>query len=188
MYLKIGNDFYDPELYLLSEFLGLIDLKLSEIKDLIDKSSDPDSEGLCDKGEYYIGIGFVVTQQYLIDTLTLTKINKVDAYSLGQKHDSGETYINLINAAANWWKHEAEWINNNFEVPKNGMTTIERIKLVANSDGYELSQILYSLCRSNKLSFKALTPILIEWREAIDVKRRQEEKRGKNSTNNRDRV
>jgi hypothetical protein len=62
MYMSFGKDneliFGDAELSYLEELLGSIDKILSEINLKIKYSIDPESDGLCDKGEYFIDAGF----------------------------------------------------------------------------------------------------------------------------------
>ncbi len=117
-------------------------------------SSDPDTDGLLDKGEYFFGVGFVAIQQYLVDTLIFTGVKKVEAYNLGDMHASGITYISLINFAANWWKHESEWTDQE-QVPKNGQRTFDNILNVTNKHEYALSIVLGSICGQEDLSFNS---------------------------------
>src|ERR1017187_2358902 len=105
MFLIVGDEFADSELAILCELLGMLDKKIYEIQLLMSISSDPESDGLCDRGEYFIGVGFAAIQQYLVNTLLFTDINKNDAYKLGPAFSIDITYIDLINSAANWWKH-----------------------------------------------------------------------------------
>lgn len=166
MLLLNEDQILDRELSLLNEFLLLVDDKLTEVNRLISLSADPDSDGLCDKGEYFIGIGFVAMQQYMTDTLLFRGISKESARNLGPMHTSGISYASLINSAANWWKHEAEWVNAG-RVPSNGTRTFEHVASVAPENGYELSNVLASLCTSGDLSLCSVLPWLLEWRNAV---------------------
>jgi hypothetical protein len=167
MFLKVDDEFGDGELAILCELLGMLDKRISEIQSLISRSSDPESDGLCDKGEYFIGVGFAAIQQYLVDTLISTGINKIDAYKLGSAFDKDKTYIELIDSAANWWKHEAEWWNTG-KVPKNGERTFAHVTSIADSQDYALSIVLASICGSGSLSsLGAIVPYLKEWRSAV---------------------
>lgn len=89
MYISYENDseymFADAELSYLDELLASIDRTLSEINIKIKSSIDPESEGLCDKGEYFIGVGFCAMQRYLVDVLQDKKIDKGLALQLGPK-------------------------------------------------------------------------------------------------------
>ncbi len=164
--MTLNDEIVDCEFPKLCELLGLLDERLSEIQSLISRSKDPDAEGLCDRGEYFIGVGFVAMQQYLVDTLLFTGVAKNEAYSMDSKGISGTSHIALINSAANWWKHEAEWWNGG-EVPPAGEKTFLRVKEVADSNDYELSNVLAFLCGEEKLSLMGAVPHLIEWRQAV---------------------
>lgn len=166
MLLVIDNGLADTELGSLCELLDLLDQKISQLIPLIRESPNPDSEGLLDRGEYFIGVGFVAMQQYLLNTLLFTDIKKSEAYKLGSLHSSGITYVELINSAANWWKHEAEWVGKR-EIPSNGERTFMNIRGVAETVGYELSNVLASICGPESLSLKGVIPWLMEWRNAV---------------------
>jgi hypothetical protein len=172
MFMVLENEFADGELWMLRELLEMLDEKIADIDLLIKKSPDPDSEGLCDGGEYFIGVGFVAIQQYLIDTLLFTGLDKKDAYELGSVHFSGETYVNLINSCANWWKHEAEWWSNG-DVPKNGIRSFERVANVSDSSSYQLSNVLASICGSNKICLSSIVPYLEEWQAKVHENRKK---------------
>lgn len=171
MFMINDDEFADGELPKLCELLELLDQKLYVIQALISQSRDPDGDGLCDMGEYFIGVGFVAIQQYLVDTLLFTGLDKRDAFKLGPLHSEGVTFIDLFSSAANWWKHEAEWLNKG-EVPKIGENTFNHVKTVAESEGYELSKVLASICGSNNLSLAAVVPYLKEWRTAVQEVRK----------------
>ena len=55
--------------------------------------------------------GFVVMQQYLIETIIHTGLEKSEVYKLDPVHSSGDSVVSIICSCANWWKHEAEWEN-----------------------------------------------------------------------------
>lgn len=102
MFFTVESQFADGELWRLQELFEILDEKLADIETRMEESADPDSDGLCDQGEYFIGLGFVAIQQYLVETIMFTGLTKSDAYKLGPKHPSGATYVGLINASANW--------------------------------------------------------------------------------------
>lgn len=172
MFLVIGNEFADGELAILCELFDILDEKLAEIDRLIKKSKDPESDGLIDRGEYFIGVGFVAIQRYLVETILFTGLEKREAYSLGPAHSSGATYIDLINSCANWWKHEPEWHNNKV-VPKNGEHSFINITNIAELPSYELSNVLSSLCGTKKISFNSIMPYLKEWRAEVHRTRKK---------------
>ena len=157
-------------LYQLREFLIIIDAKLYEIDQCISRSADPDSDGLLDQGEYFIGIAFVAIQQHLTDSLIGINLSKKESFSLGVIHPSGVPSISVINAAANWWKHEAEWFKNG-NVPRNGEHTFEIIMDISNQYEYALSNVLASFSESKSLTFiEHVIPHIEEWKEALYAK------------------
>ncbi|MEK7801442.1 MAG: hypothetical protein AAB276_03215, partial [Pseudomonadota bacterium] len=109
MYLKIDNEFADADFYFLETFLKIIDNELSQIFLRIKHSSDPDSDGLCDLGEYFIGHGFSAMQRYIVSTYPQTKMKKADSLKLGPKTNDVLFFVEAVDAGANYWKHKDEW-------------------------------------------------------------------------------
>lgn len=168
MYLKVGGEYADRELQLLSELLNDLDGKVVEVSNLISKSADPESDGLTDRGEYFIGVGFSVIQQYLTDTLTLTGVSKKRAFDIGPRYSEEFTFISVVNAAANWWKHSAEWVG---QETTNGLAlqTQKVVVEVAESLDYPLSNVLSKLLGTSEITLSALVPNLVLWRSAVDT-------------------
>lgn len=168
MYLKVGGEYADRELQLLSELLNDLDGKVVEVSNLISKSDDPESDGLTDRGEYFIGVGFSVIQQYLTDTLTLTGVSKRRALDIGPRYSEEFTFISVVNAAANWWKHSAEWVGQ--EITNGLALQTQRVVVeVAESLDYPLSNVLSKLLGTSEITLSALVPNLVLWRSAVDT-------------------
>ncbi len=172
MYLRAGDEYADREMQLMSEVLATIDSKLAEVLRLIAVSADPESEGLTDRGEYFIGVGFSVIQQYLTDTLTLTGVSKKRALDIGPRYSEKLTVVAVVNAAANWWKHSAEWVGQSVK-DKVALNTQEIVSEVANAEDYPLSIVLSELQDKDQISLGALLPNLVLWRSAVDRERQQ---------------
>lgn len=170
MILNCDDGLIDTQLVFLCEFLEMIDQKLKSINELISNSIDPDSDGLCDMAEYFIGIGFIAIQQHLVESLIITGVHKSDAYGFGPTHSSGQSIISIINACANYWKHEAEWVGA-AGVPKQGTKTYNQVTDVSDSDWYKLSNVLSSLCGGEKCSFNSLIPYIRDWQVCINDNR-----------------
>lgn len=168
MYI-LGSDgeIIDTELGILQEALELLDTKLISVESEIQVSKDPDSDGILDRGEYFIGLGFVSIQQYLNDTLTFSRVNKSDALTLGKKHESGVSIISAINAAANWWKHEAEWWKDLEKLTPQSKSTVERVSNLIESHWYPLSNLLCVLLEGKEYRLSNAIPLLVEWRNAV---------------------
>lgn len=172
MYIKIGGEYADREFYLLSELLDIIDDKIIDVCQRISISADPVSDGLTDRGEYFIGVGLSVIQQYLTDTLTLTGISKKRAFDIGPRYSKDLTFISIINAAANWWKHYPEWLgqeSNNHLASRTQQIIME----VTDSQHYPLSNVLAELVGKSDITLSALLPNVVLWRAAVDVERRR---------------
>ena len=167
MLLTHKNVVIDISLYQLTEFLQLIDSKLNDIYECISESINPESDGLLDRGEYFIGIAFVAIQQHLTESLIGMKTTQKVAYSLGKIHPSGETAIWVMNAAANWWKHEAQWFEKG-EYPSDGNFAFHIIMTISNQHKYALSNVFASFSESNRPSFiNDVIPYIAQWTKQI---------------------
>lgn len=175
MYLKINDDkFADAELGYLEELLRSIDKVLSGVHSRIKISTDPEGEGLCDKGEYFIGVGFCAIQRYLVDVLQDKKIDKGAALKLGPKTKEGLPIAVLFHSAGNYWKHSPEWHIWMSELDDRSQQTIDRLLAHEGSAWYPLSEFLAGLCDTESFSLLSCIPILIKWRQAVndnDVKK-----------------
>lgn len=169
MYWKIREDeFADVELSYLTELLGSIDKVLADVHSAIKNAADPESKGLCDKGEYFIGVGFCAMQRYLVDVLQDKKIDKGTALQLGPKTPEGIPIAVLIHSAGNYWKHSPEWHIWMANLDERSQKTIDRLLTHGGPAWYPLSDTLAYLCDTGELSFLGYIPILKKWRQAVD--------------------
>ncbi len=152
----------------LDELYEILDVKLTEIECAIDKSEDPDSDGLFDQSEYYVGIGLAAAQQYLAEAATFSGIDKDKAYKLGPRHKSGLAYIKAIDSAANYWKHEAEWWTDLDTLNNSNPKIRTHVVTVAETSHYQLSNFLYALSNDKEIKLKCLLPIIDEWLGALN--------------------
>lgn len=167
MLLSFENEVHDTQLPILTGLLEYIDTELQKIQVCTDAGLDVDSIGVLETGEYLIGVGFVAVQQHLNESLMKKYLKKHDAFSLGPIHSTNASSISIINAAANWWKHESEW-HRLGEVPKNGERTYKTIMDISNQHDYALSNVLASFSESKNLSFsESIIPCMEEWSKAI---------------------
>jgi hypothetical protein len=189
MYMKIGNDFDDADLYFLKDILIMLDAKLLELDCKIQEarrnSRDPDALGLFDRGEYIIGMGFAACQRYMTSTFCPIIVEKEIALRIGPNHENGESVATIINAAANYWKHCDEWRENSLTIePESDMAkvimrdfnkltgpqkkTITQIETVTPWADYTCSNILAYLTKTRELRLSLLVPLLEEWRNQLD--------------------
>ncbi|WP_435273789.1 hypothetical protein ACMAZF_10395 [Psychrobium sp. nBUS_13] len=152
----------------LDELFEILDMKLAEIESAIDKSFDPDSDGLFDKAEYFVGIGLVAAQQHLAEVTTFIGIDKQKSYKLGQRHVSGISYASAIDSAANFWKHEAEWWKDMDPVTNSNTKVKYHVETIAGTHDYPLSNFLYAISGNKEIRLECLLPIIEEWISTLE--------------------
>jgi hypothetical protein len=151
----------------LKELFAMLDEKLSEIGSAINDSADPDTDGLFDKSEYFVGVGLVAAQQFLVEVASFSNINKDNAYKLGPRHRSGIAYATAINSAANYWKHEAEWWGGLDEIKSGNMKTMNHVGTIADTNHYQLSNFIFALSNNKEVKLMCLIPIITEWLNSV---------------------
>jgi hypothetical protein len=151
----------------LKELFVMLDEKLSEIGCAIEDSADPDTDGLFDESEYYVGVGLVAAQQFLVEAASFSSINKDKAYKLGPRHHSGIAYAVAINSAANYWKHEAEWWGELDKIKSGNMKTMNHVGTIADTNDYQLSNFIFALSNNKEVKLTCLIPIITEWFNAV---------------------
>lgn len=163
----------DLEEEFLSETVELLDSQLGRLEESAEKSGDPDGFGLYDRIEYVTGLGFVACQNYIASWVGMAKamggISKEDALSRGEIHRSGQPLAAIVYAAANFWKHRPDRIDE----PKPHKATADALTQlgVPFSAEYAVSRFLYELVRPLPQRFNALIPFLTRWRESLPLRR-----------------
>ncbi|GAB1624061.1 hypothetical protein AAOGI_41110 [Agarivorans albus] len=173
-YIKIENEFADHELNNLCDVLELLDSKIEAIENDIEQSNCPDSEGHFDKAEYFVGLGFTAIQKYITSIHTQNNIPKSKALDLGDTYHEGSTIVSIINATANYWKHQDEWGLTNIVFKDTsklkGMAkkTVKTIEEVTPWDDYTCTNVIAGLTSVGNIKLSPLIPILTGWRSEID--------------------
>ena len=128
---------------------------------------DPDMYGAYDQVEYTIGFGFVTCQTYPTAVISQSKVKPKKALTLGPMHRDGRTYVQLINAAANYWKHSPEWrldaLTPRQEETKEYFDTLK----VNIHDPYPTVNFLHQLLTPHPERFAKLRPWLTQWRDEL---------------------
>jgi len=185
MYLKLDDGVFDDDLNFLRDLFTLLDARLADLQKRIHECPDPDGMGLCDKGEYLAGMGFVACQRYLASTYGPLGLKKDVALASGPHHEGGETLVSIINAVANYWKHVDEWetitltanepgelnqiiVHNPDRLTPIQRKTIQVIESVTKWSDYTCANVLYELT-APVLHFAALIPLLEAWRDQMDA-------------------
>ncbi|PJE29265.1 hypothetical protein CVM50_12140 [Pseudooceanicola marinus] len=162
----------DDELGLLEKILALLDEELFNVKSSIEKSQDPESDGLLDLGEFLIGSGFIAVQRYLNATRADIGMSRDDAYRKQPMFNEGISMARAINAIANYWKHCSDWDEDerNGRRPsetKPSKWTIADLERMGDLSDYPCSNALASMSPRNDLALSNLVSVLIEWREEL---------------------
>jgi hypothetical protein len=179
MYIKTQNGLADSDLGNLHDLLALMDGKLSSIVDAARRSADPDSEGLFDEGDYFIGVALTAIQQYITSTYAQFKIDRSDALRLPPKVNENLTFVAALNAGSNFWKHRDEWglranVSRDIDsLNSQARQTIKTIEILTPWDDYTLSNLMACLTPSGELRLTELVPQLTEWRDAVDSMNRE---------------
>ena len=154
---------------LTSQLINIIDERIDELWPLI-KNSHIDDERIFEIIEHIVGLGFVVLQQYMTVVYGNLQKEKKDALSKEPKH-KGNTFAKIVDASANYWKHNSEWPS---DKPCKRKEKIEAIfKMISNghsvsvSDPYPLSNILFELSHTEKGQFNAVFKKILEWRDEL---------------------
>lgn len=151
----------------LKELFAMLDEKLSEIGCAINDSADPDTDGLFDESEYFVGVGLVAAQQFLVEVASFSGIDKDKAYKLGPRHRSGIAYATAINSAANYWKHEAEWWGGLDEIKSGTIKTMNHVGTIADTNNYQLSNFIFALSNNKEVKLIYLIPIITDWFNSV---------------------
>ena len=62
-----------------------------------------------DRAEHITGLGFAACQAYVTATHGVMNVGKSKAFAFGPCHGSGQRIVEIVNHAANYWKHREEW-------------------------------------------------------------------------------
>jgi hypothetical protein len=158
----------DFDLDFLKDAAALIDARLERLDKEVTASPDPDAFGAFDQAEYITGFGFVACQTYTTAIMSSCKLKlkKHEALALGPKHRTGRSMAELINAAANYWKHSPR---GSPDAPSTrAQRTLEVIASlgVDTSASYLLANTLYEILAPHPARFANLIPFLTQWRDA----------------------
>ena len=174
MYIRTQDGFGDGDLGNLKRLLELVDGELLSIQSRIRVSRDPESDGLFDRGEYLIELGFSAIQQYIASTYAQFKISRAEALRLPPFTQDGVSFVAALNAGANYWKHRDEWgitagvTRDATLLTQSAQRTLGTNEAITPWDDYTLSNLLASITQSRTLCLTNLVPLLILWRTAVD--------------------
>jgi hypothetical protein len=115
-----------------------------------------------------VGLGFTAAQTYLTSVSRALRMRRTDAISRRPEHAGGFTMAQIVNEAANFWKHRDEWEEEPTETrgDKRRGRTIEVLAatgLELNAD-YPLSGLLEKL---KMRTIRNIADALIPWRDNL---------------------
>ncbi|MGI3164016.1 hypothetical protein [Pseudooceanicola sp. 200-1SW] len=167
-----GGSSADYEFGLLTRILALLDVELLRTTTAMRSSPDPESDGLCDLGEFLIGSGFIAAQRYLNATRVDFGLSKAEAYEHPPLFRAPITVAQAINTISNYWKHFADWD----EAEQQGIDprakgqsaiTLRALDKMALPGSYPCADVLSQLQPVEALSLEKLLPLLTEWRNSL---------------------
>ena len=159
--------FVDLDLDLLHQLVRIIDQHLELLAQESVEVDDPDSFGYFDRMEHLTGLGFVACQTYMSSICGSLRIEKQKALVIGPMHSSGQTMAQIINSAANYWKHNSEWIlEKSNRQRKRIEETFDLVGFPINTD-YPLSGVLTELAFPKPAAFQPIVATLEVWRDEL---------------------
>ena len=158
---------FEGELETLLSLVGSLDLQLHEVVRKSLDCEDADQFGYFDVAEHITGLGFVACQTYIATVCGGIGADKSDALKKGPQHSGGLSKAQIINHAANYWKHNNEWA---LAKPDRRREAIEKafdsVGFPVGTD-YPLSGILTELSAPHSASLAAVADFLRDWKDAI---------------------
>ncbi|MBL4826132.1 MAG: hypothetical protein JKY66_00195 [Spongiibacteraceae bacterium] len=142
-----------------------IDLALENYRSDIDEHPDPDTFGLIDQFEQFLGVGFTVCQTFL--SCVHQGKNKGTMLQKGPFHSSSKSYAQITNACANYWKHNDEWDRTNLSKQANDTIGVFKDLSVDVWGAYPISEMFCALLGENG-SFMELLNHLNSWSNEVE--------------------
>lgn len=157
----------EAELGNLTKLISAIDGHLSDICAKSIEVEDADSFGYFDSAEHATGLGLVACQTYMATVYGTLGVEKPRALNFGPKLPGGLTKVQVINHAANYWKHNNEWALNRPAARQAAIEqAFESVGFPVGTD-YPLSGVLTELANPYPASLAAVVPILEAWRAEL---------------------
>lgn len=166
--MAISRLLIDAETSVLRGLVVGLDQQLEGIcRKSVESNEDSDAFGYFDSAEHLTGLGFVACQTYMAIVYGHLHIDKPTALKAGPVHSGGQTKLQIINHAANYWKHNNEWQLD--RSPKRR----ERIEAAFESVGfpvgtdYPLSGVLTEIASPAPAGFLPVIRLLEVWKAEL---------------------
>jgi hypothetical protein len=165
--VKGGAMFCDPDLDFLAEILQVLDRHIASITGEWDTAAECEQFGNFERAEHIMGLGFVACQAYLTATYGFLNVQKSDAFSFGPCHRTGKRIVEIVNQAANYWKHHEEWHLDKKPAQQNRIREVFNLVGVSVDSDYPLSVVLFELVAPDPTAFTPLVAKLANWRDEL---------------------
>jgi len=157
----------EAELGNLAKLITAIDSHLSDVCTRSVEAGDADSFGYFDSAEHATGLGLVACQTYMAAVYGTLGVEKRRALNLGPKHLGGLPKVQIINHAANYWKHNNEWAFDRKAARQLAIEqAFEAVGFPVGTD-YPLSGVLTELANPYPASLTAMVSILEDWKAEL---------------------
>ncbi|MBU1948705.1 MAG: hypothetical protein KJ927_08345, partial [Candidatus Eisenbacteria bacterium] len=155
----------------LHDLACFLDSKLDQLDSESNKAEDPDAEGVYDRAEYIVGLGFAACQQYMTTKISYSRLNKKEALDCGPFRNSDIPIAAIVNNVANLWKHSAEWSKGEEERRARKLLLYLGVDHEYPDDmdicSHIATTVLHHLLSPLPNRFQMLIPSLMEWRNQI---------------------
>jgi len=157
----------DYEIAIISGLVIAIDKQLSEICETAVATGGADDFGYYDAAEHATGIGLVACETVIATVCGGLGIEKSTALKLGPMHAGGLTKVQIINHAANYWKHNNEWSHERTDNRQKAIArAFDSVGFPVDTD-YPLSGVLTELTAPECASLSAVLSVLAEWKSTV---------------------
>lgn len=163
---------FDYTLPLLNDVVAVLDQQIDVIEAEANESFDPDQMGIYERWDWIAGMGFTACQTYITEThnwVAARGSSKHQAMELGPRHSTGLPVAKIVNAAANCWKHSAEWDWSKSDTRRESTVSVLETVLGEPMRGYAIGNVLYKLLDPEPPRFCHLVPLLLAWRRSIPM-------------------
>ncbi len=123
-------------------------------------------EEAVDDSEFEVGVGFVVCQKFLTSVYGLYRLDKKIALNVGPRHSERYTKAQLVNHAANYWKHRDEWDQG--ENDRRQSVIEEALKSVGVDQSFDPLMGVLTEISSKKPRFESLVDELEAWAYEVE--------------------
>lgn len=149
----------DADIVLLTNVAASLD---EQIERLLPPSDECDKDHL----ELLVGLGFVACQWYLTERCNWANVERAPALQVKPSHRQGVVIASAVNAAANFWKHAAEWRDEETQDLRRERT-LKPLRDLGLPEPIELLSVLDALVRPHPARFRSLLPFLAQWGQDV---------------------